>query len=56
MMYVSAWNPKLDIGVLPSFLGSFVVFCLLMGCLELMVWCSSNWRCGVKVSASFVIF
>jgi len=40
-------NLKLDICVLPSFIGSFVVFCRLMGCLELMVWCLSKWRCGV---------
>jgi hypothetical protein len=38
MMYVSVYNLKLDIGVLPSFLGSFVVSCRLMGCLELMVY------------------
>ena len=47
MVYVSAYNLKLVIDVLPSFLGSFVVFCHLMGCLEPIVWCLSNWRCGV---------
>jgi hypothetical protein len=46
---------KLDIGVLPPFLGRFSVFCRLMGCLELMVWCSSNWRCFIFLVANLMM-
>jgi len=38
MMFKSAWNPNLVIGDLPSFLGRFIVICILVRRRELMVW------------------
>jgi hypothetical protein len=46
MMLLSIWNLSLVIGDLPSFLGCFVIFCVLVRRRERMVWGLS---CGVVV-------
>jgi hypothetical protein len=38
IMFLSIWNLSLVIGDLPSFLGCFVMFCVLVMRRELMVW------------------
>jgi len=46
IMLLSIWNLNLVIGDLPSFLGRFVMFCVLVRRRERMVWGLS---CGVMV-------